>query len=69
MLEAKNKCLEMISCVESTTISDVEEEEAARIKRIQLMEISRLETQADELLLMAFGLLGNVHFKCSSLEG
>ena len=69
MLEAKDKCLEMISLVENSKIEAAEGEDEAKIKRIQMMEISRLETQADELLLMAFGLLGNVHFKCSSLEG
>ena len=64
LLEAKAKCGEMIAAVDEVA----EEEADAKVKRIQLMEISRLETQADELLLMAFGLLGNVHFKCSSLE-
>ena len=71
LLEAKAKCLDMIACVEKGSEDAVggADADAAKVKRVQLMEISRLETQADELLLMAFGLLGNVHFKCSSTEG
>lgn len=67
LLEAKAKCLDMIACVEKGSEDTVGgDEDAAKVKRVQIMEISRLETQADELLLMAFGLLGNVHFKCSA---
>lgn len=61
LLEAKDNCLQMTKLVEE---SDAD----AKVKRVQLMEISRVETQADELILMAFGLLGNVHFKISGGE-